>query len=119
MTSRVGDVAIALALLLLCLPVMVLACLIVWLEAGAAPIRRQERLSRDGRIVRLYRLRTTKATPFGRRFTKSGLILRQWHLDQIPLLLNVLLGELSFLAPDETAREAAGAKRLLALRTVK
>lgn len=112
---RLSDIVLALALLLVCLPVIVLAIGAVWFESAAAPLCRVERLTRDGRTVRLWRLRTARETEFGPKLTQTGTVLRRWHLDQIPQLLNVVNGDLSLLTPDG-AIEAVGARKALALR---
>jgi lipopolysaccharide/colanic/teichoic acid biosynthesis glycosyltransferase len=112
---RLSDIVLALALLVVCLPVIVLAAGAVWFENAAAPFCRVERLTRDRRLVRLWRLRTVRETEFGPKLTQTGTLLRRWHLDQIPQLLNVVNGDLSLLTPDG-ALEAVGARKAFALR---
>jgi lipopolysaccharide/colanic/teichoic acid biosynthesis glycosyltransferase len=111
---RLGDIATALALLYVCLPVIVLGAVAVWVELAASPFCRVERVTRDGRIVRLWRLRIARDTEFGPKLTRSGALLHRYHLEQIPQLLNVMNGDLSLLAPDGTQHEAAG--KALAMR---
>jgi lipopolysaccharide/colanic/teichoic acid biosynthesis glycosyltransferase len=103
--TRFGDIALALALLFICLPVIVLASCAVWLDLAAVPLRRVERVTGDGRIVRLWRFAITKESRYGPKLTASGALLRRWHLDQIPQLLNVVAGDLSLLSsrPDAIA----------------
>lgn len=103
---RLGDIALALALLFICLPVIVLAAAAVSIEVASSPLVRVERVTRDGRIVRLWRLRTTRAN--GRQLTQTGAILHRYHLEQIPQLLNVMTGDLSFLDADGTHHTAVG-----------
>ncbi len=96
---RLGDIALALALFVVCLPAIVLAIGAVAIEFVGAPLHRVERVTRDGRIVRLWRLRVMRDTQFGPKLTRTGAVLRRYHLDQIPQLWNVVLGDLSLLAP--------------------
>lgn len=101
---RLGDITLALALLFVCLPVIVIAATAVWIELAASPLVRVERVTRDGRIVRLWRLRIARST--ARQLTHTGAILHRYHLEQIPQLVNVMTGDLSFLAPDGTRHSA-------------
>jgi lipopolysaccharide/colanic/teichoic acid biosynthesis glycosyltransferase len=112
---RLGDIVLALALLLACLPVIVLAAVAVWFELAASPLCRVERVTRDGRTVRLWRLRVTRETEFGPKLTQTGSILRRWSIDRIPQLWNVVNGDLSLVAPGDTI-DAVGARKAFALR---
>lgn len=113
---RMSDIILALFLLFVCLPVLLLSCIAVWIALSASPLLRVERVTREGRIVAVYRLRTTVDTAYGPRITELGAFLRHTYLDQIPLLFNVLNGELSFLGDKAAAADALGSKSLLALR---
>ncbi len=112
---RLGDIALALALFLVCLPVIVLAAGAVWIELAASPLCRVDRVMRDGRTLRLWRFRIARETEFGPKLTQAGALLCRWHLDQVPQLLNFLNGDLSFLAPGSTL-DAVGARKAFALR---
>lgn len=113
---RFSDVVIAFVLLLVCLPALVFSCLALWIEQSAFPIVRSERATRSGRIVHLYRLRTTYVTSFGARRTAVGELLHRAHMDQIPQLLNVLSGELSLGGSRHPLHPEIGTRSLLALR---
>lgn len=113
---RLSDIILALVLLFVCLPVLLLSCFAVWIALSVSPLARVERVTREGRIVGVYRLRTTIDTAYGPRITEVGAFLRRAHLDQIPLLLNVLNGDLSLLGDKVVVGDALGSKSLLALR---
>lgn len=113
---RMSDIILALVLLFVCLPVLLLSCFAVWIAMSASPLTRVERVTREGRIVGVYRLRTTVDTAYGQRITDLGAFLRLAYLDQIPLLLNVLNGDLSLLGDKAVVGGALGSKSLLALR---
>lgn len=104
-TRRFGDIALSGFLLALCLPLIAIAALAVWIDLGRAPVHRVACLGRDGRVVRLWRFRTAFATRYGPTPTLSGRLLRRWHIDRVPQLWNVLVGEIS-LFNDETSADA-------------
>ncbi len=113
---RFNDVVIAILLLLICLPALVLSCVALWIEQSAFPLARVERVTREGRIVRLYRFRTMRQTDFGERPTVVGEVLRGLHVDKIHQLLNVLNGELSLTGNGPAPDHGIRTKNLLALR---
>lgn len=113
---RMSDILLALVLLVVCFPVLLLSCIAVWIAQSTSPLARVERVTRDGRIIAVYRLRTTIDTAYGPRITELGAFLRQVYLDQIPLLFNVLNGDLSLLGDKTVVGGTLGSKSLLALR---
>lgn len=113
---RMSDIILALVLLFVCLPVLLLSCIAVWIVLSASPLVRVDRVTREGRIIAVYRLRTTVDTAYGPRLTELGTFLHHAYLDQIPLLLNVLNGDLSLLGDKTVVGGALVSKSLLALR---
>jgi lipopolysaccharide/colanic/teichoic acid biosynthesis glycosyltransferase len=107
---RFSDILIALPLLFICLPALVLASVALWLELSAFPLTRVERLTREGRIVRLYRLRTTGVD--GRR-AAIGEVLHRQHVDLVPQLLNVVNGDLPFVGRIPSPDDGIDVKSLL------
>ena len=104
--KRAFDLVAALALLLLlAIPMMIIA---VWIRADSeGPVfYRQERVTRDGRHFRIHKFRTmvVNADRIGtavtvgndKRITKAGEKLRRLRLDELPQLLDVLSGDMSF-----------------------
>ena len=107
--KRTADVALALTLLLLSLPLLLLAALLIWLEDRGPVFYVQERSGFDGAPFRLIKLRTmvpqhcdtppTWTQVGDRRVTRVGALLRRVRLDELPQLLNVLRGEMSLIGP--------------------
>ncbi len=113
--KRVLDVAIAAAALALAAPVLVLAALLIRLESRGHPIYRQRRVGRDGQAFEVYKLRTmvAGAETMGaglavdegdERITRLGAVLRRASIDELPNLVNVLLGQMSLVGPRPTVQ---------------
>jgi lipopolysaccharide/colanic/teichoic acid biosynthesis glycosyltransferase len=101
------DLVGSLALIVLFFPVLVLASVLVFLDVGRPILFWQERLGRKGRSFLVYKFRTLRA-PFDsagnatvkdRRPSAIGRFLRTTRIDELPQLLNILLGEMSLIGP--------------------
>ena len=108
--KRVADVALALLLMILLLPVLVLTALCVKLDSKGPVIFTQERLGLGGKVFPIYKFRTmcvnAEHTGSGvysdrndTRVTRVGRILRATSIDELPQLINILKGEMSFIGP--------------------
>jgi lipopolysaccharide/colanic/teichoic acid biosynthesis glycosyltransferase len=104
------DWLFALLVLILLLPLLLLLCLLVRLDSPGPALYRQVRVGRGGRPFTLYKLRSMKiGTPvlsteeMTRQsydpYTRTGRFLRRSSLDELPQLLNILKGEMSFIGP--------------------
>jgi lipopolysaccharide/colanic/teichoic acid biosynthesis glycosyltransferase len=94
-------------------PVLGVAMLAIRLESRGHPIYRQRRIGKDGRPFDLFKLRTMVdgAEHIGAglainendpRVTRVGALLRRTSLDELPNLLNVVRGDMSFIGPRPT-----------------
>jgi Undecaprenyl-phosphate glucose phosphotransferase len=110
MMKRGMDLAIAIAALIVLLPVFPLIALAIWLEDRGPAFYRQERMGLDGRsfmIVKFRSMRVNAEASSGPvwaikddpRRTRVGQLLRAWSLDELPQIWNVLTGDMSIIGP--------------------
>jgi lipopolysaccharide/colanic/teichoic acid biosynthesis glycosyltransferase len=114
MSKRAFDVIAALLGLVLLAPLLVLVALLIKLDSTGPVFFRQERMGKRFRPFHIYKFRTMvqdaphKGGPitFGAdpRITKLGRLLRQTKIDELPQLINVLRGEMSFVGPRPEVR---------------
>jgi undecaprenyl phosphate N,N'-diacetylbacillosamine 1-phosphate transferase len=103
------DILISLLALILLWPVMLFIIIAIKADSKGPAIFRQQRAGKNGAPFIFYKFRTmtTDADPYGNspksgqdpRLTKIGRILREYSLDELPQLFNILKGEMSFIGP--------------------
>jgi sugar transferase (PEP-CTERM system associated) len=111
-SERIFDLLASSGLLLLASPIMLLTALAIKIEDGlSAPVfYGQDRVGFAGRIFRVLKFRSMRvdaerdgkaqwATTNDNRVTALGKYLRKLRIDELPQLLNVLRGEMSFVGP--------------------
>jgi len=81
----------AAVLLLLCAPWLLLIAVLLWFEDDSPVLNRTRHVGQWGRTFHLLRFRTGAS--------RMGAALRRYNLDDLPQLVNVLKGELSFVGP--------------------
>jgi lipopolysaccharide/colanic/teichoic acid biosynthesis glycosyltransferase len=101
------DFVFASMFLVLLLPVFACASALVVLDVGTPLLFWQRRLGEGGRAFQIYKFRTMR-TPFDRfgealpenlRLSPIGRLLRKTGMDELPQLLNVLVGDMSLIGP--------------------
>jgi exopolysaccharide biosynthesis polyprenyl glycosylphosphotransferase len=107
--KRLSDVVLALALLVAVLPAMALVAVAIKLESRGPAIFRQARTGLGGREFEILKFRSMAddaerdgpqwAQTSDPRTTRLGRFLRQLRIDELPQLVNVLKGEMSFIGP--------------------
>lgn len=108
--KRCMDIIISIVVLILTFPLIGLAALAIKIEDGGSVIYSQERCSKEGKRFRLYKLRSMKvdaeseggvqlARKSDSRITRTGRFIRRTRIDELPQLVNVLRGDMSFVGP--------------------
>jgi undecaprenyl phosphate N,N'-diacetylbacillosamine 1-phosphate transferase len=107
--KRVLDIFISLLAIVLLSPFFLIVLLVIQLTSKGQVIFRQERVGKNGKPFVFYKFRTMKpdVDPFGAspkssddsRLTKVGRFLREYSLDELPQLFNVLKGDMSIVGP--------------------
>ena len=109
-SKRIFDLLASVLVGLACLPLLLISAVAVLLEDGGPVFYQQERVGRNGRIFSVLKLRSmrkdaeegglpTWATDNDPRVTRVGRILRTLRIDELPQMLNVFRGEMSFVGP--------------------
>ena len=108
--KRMFDVAVSVVTLIATLPVTLLAALAIWQETGRPILYRQKRVGESGRIFEILKFRSMRveaeqdgvarwAKKNDDRVTKVGRLLRMTRIDELPQVVNVLRGDMSFVGP--------------------
>ena len=104
--KRLFDVVVSLAMLLILWPVMLVIAIMIKTDSSGSAFFLQERVTAYGKRFKILKFRTmvsgaekkgTAVTVKGdSRITKVGMFLRNTKMDEIPQLVNILIGDMSF-----------------------
>ena len=104
--KRLFDIVVSAILLIVVSPVLLILAVWIKLDSQGPVFFRQARITQYGRVFRIFKFRTmvNNADKIGSqvtvgndsRITKVGAKIRKLRLDELPQLINVLLGDMSF-----------------------
>jgi len=107
--KRGFDILISVPAAIVLLPLMAIIAVIIRLSSKGPAIFRQKRAGKDGKPFIFYKFRTMRADvePFGSsprsgsdpRLTRVGKFLREYSLDELPQLFNIIKGDMSIVGP--------------------
>jgi exopolysaccharide biosynthesis polyprenyl glycosylphosphotransferase len=105
--KRCFDFCFALFILMVSLPTWIIIAIIIKIESRGSVFFKQVRLGKNGKEFEIIKFRTMRTennnfspTEKGdKRITRFGLFLRKSRLDEIPQVINILKGEMSFVGP--------------------
>jgi sugar transferase (PEP-CTERM system associated) len=108
--KAIFDFTVSAALLLFALPVMLFTAICILAEDGGPVLYRQERVGKRGRTFSIMKFRSMRkdaekdgqacwAAVHDRRVTRVGRVIRKLRIDELPQVINVLRGEMSFVGP--------------------
>lgn len=112
--KRAADFIISLLMLITLSPLILTAALLIAIQNDGPVLFKQERPGKGGKIFRVYKFRTMSvntSSPDGRplsdfeRMTKVGRFLRKTSIDELPQLVNILKGDMSFIGPRPLLKE--------------
>ena len=104
--KRLIDIVGSLILLILLSPILIIMAILIKLDSKGPVFYRQERVTTYGRVFRIFKFRTMvqNADKIGSlvtlgedpRITKVGKIIRKFRIDEFPQVINILIGDMSF-----------------------
>jgi len=107
--KRIVDIVISLPVLIILSPVFAVIIIAIKISSKGSAVFKQRRAGKDGKPFIFYKFRTMKTDvePFGpspkssedSRLIKVGRFLREYSLDELPQLFNVLKGDMSIVGP--------------------
>src|SRR5205809_2338739 len=108
--KRAFDISVSGAMLIATLPIMLIAALAIWLETGRPILYRQKRVGESGQVFEIFKFRSMRvdaekdgvarwAKKNDDRITRVGKFVRSTRVDELPQLINVLRGDMSFVGP--------------------
>lgn len=105
--KRIFDFIVALIGLILTWPIILIAWIVASIETKSNGFFLQKRVGENGKLFTIIKIKTmypnkkgsTVTTANDSRITKSGKFFRKYKIDELPQLINVLKGDMSFVGP--------------------
>ena len=107
--KRLFDIVVSLSALIFMLPFLIPVAILIKLDSPGPVFFLQKRSGLNGKLFNIYKFRSMTVAENGarviqakaddKRVTRVGKILRKTSLDEVPQLINILRGEMSFVGP--------------------
>ncbi|HEY9713101.1 MAG TPA: sugar transferase, partial [Chroococcales cyanobacterium] len=108
LAKRAFDVTFALVALACSAPILIVCFIAISAQSRGWPIFVQRRVGRCGKVFNIFKLRTMysgsdshafKTASDDHRLTPVGKLLRNANIDELPQLINIILGDMSVIGP--------------------
>ncbi len=113
--KRLFDIFFSTSGLIILFPLFAVVAILVMFDSKGAVLFQQERVGKNFKSFRILKFRTMSvgAENLGpqitvggdKRVTKTGKILRRYKIDELPQLLNIFIGDMSFVGPRPEVRK--------------
>lgn len=106
--KRTLDLFCASVGLVICSPLMLATAIAIKLDDGGSVFYKQKRMTRGDKVFEIYKFRTMReaaaaveysAVKDDDRITRMGAVLRRFRIDELPQLINILVGDMSVVGP--------------------
>jgi lipopolysaccharide/colanic/teichoic acid biosynthesis glycosyltransferase len=110
--KRLGDFGLSVLSLPFLAPILLIVALLIRIDSPGPVLFRQRRIGYRGHSFTVYKLRTMRAAPAAEndreaamtrsnddRITRIGRVLRRYRIDELPQVINILRGEMSWIGP--------------------
>ena len=108
MIKRLFDVILSFVAIIILIPVFIIVSVLIKIDSSGPVFFLQERVGLNGKIFKIIKFRSMKINQDvsltitignDKRITKIGKYLRRYKIDEIPELINVFIGNMSFVGP--------------------
>ena len=107
--KRVFDIVVGILAMIIASPVMLVIAIAIKAYDGGPAFFIQNRLTRDGKVFAIYKFRSMRVQKEDEkniitrknddRITPVGHVIRKLHLDELPQIINIIKGDMSFVGP--------------------
>ena len=115
MAKRLFDITFSIIGLILLFPVFIIISVIIKIDSRGSIFYKQTRVGKDNKDFQIIKFRSMKTgaeenfplpkKQYHNQITRVGKYLRKYKFDEVPQLINVLLGEMSFVGPRPVLRK--------------
>lgn len=114
MLNRLLDIFLSIIILILISPILIIFIFMIWVEDKSNPFYVSKRIGKNGIEFNFFKLRSMvinadvtgvdSTSSADKRITPIGKIIRKFKIDELPQLLNVLMGEMTLVGPRPNVR---------------
>ncbi|WP_142786046.1 sugar transferase [Changchengzhania lutea] len=109
MAKRIFDIFFSFLFLIILAPLLIVIAIIIIIDSKESVLFIQNRVGKNNKDFKIFKFRTMRAKSEAEglltignsdsRITKVGYFLRRYKIDEFPQLINILIGDMSFVGP--------------------